>query len=71
MRRELADYITPADFALVERARKRSNAAADRLIRIIAARCSWSERQHAIVRKLMLIDGEDHAWPPSFLRERK
>jgi hypothetical protein len=68
---ELDDYITEADVAMVRRARRRSPAAADKIVKIIAGRVSSSQRRDQIVRKLMLIDGEDHAWPPPFLKERK
>jgi hypothetical protein len=66
---DIDSCLTPSDFKLIAKARRRGGKkAADKLIRRIADRAArtTAEKNQRIKRELA--DGTDRSWPPSFLK---
>jgi hypothetical protein len=74
-RKEIVSRLTPGDLKLMAAARRRggeqaalrvATALARRIIGAVAAdQAAIAER---IAANAMMADGEDHAWPPAFLK---
>jgi hypothetical protein len=67
---DLARFITPADIAVYRRARRRGGEpAAAKVVAAIGRRIGATLEARERLRLLMMRDdGQDHVWPPPFLR---
>jgi hypothetical protein len=71
MPKDPEEYLAPSDFAFVEATRRRGgDRAAKKMIDAIVKRASRVMAHDERVRKAMLSDEKDWAWPPPYLTRK-